>query len=179
MIRVISLLVYAAGIIVALWMSKNHSSVQRIICIAIDGIAATILGLLPPNINPIIALYPMGFAMSIQWCTFRGVGDNPSATTFSTGNFRQLVSNIYNFFAEKNQQTASNIRFYLFTMLSFHIGIGIVYLIWPYITHYSIWIVFIPLLASAIQEYYMFLQKSIRLDSLVICTEDSKENIDV
>lgn len=179
-IKVISLIVYAAGITVTLWLSKKHPSVQRFVCIAIDCIAALILGFLPLNMNPVIALYPMGFAMSIQWCTFRGVGANPSATTFSTGNFRQLVSNLYSFFAEGKRESLINIRFYLVTMLFFHAGIAVIYIIWPYISHYSIWSVYIPLIVAAIQEYSRVFQiKNADFNQLIQCSVSGKENIDV
>lgn len=178
-IRLISLIVYAAGITVALRLSKKHSSMQRFVCIAIDGAAALILGLLPLNLNPVIALYPMGFAMSIQWCILRGVGENSSATTFSTGNFRQLVNNLYGLFAEKNPKALTNIRFYILTMLSFHIGIAVIYIIWPIISHYSIWIVYVPLVAAAIQEYRIYKTPNADDKRLIKASINGKENIDV
>lgn len=66
LIRLISLLVYAFGIILSVWMAKKHKTIQKRVCIVIDGLAALILGILPENINPVIALYPVAFAMSIQ-----------------------------------------------------------------------------------------------------------------
>lgn len=120
-IRISSLLVYASGIILTIWLSKNHPTVQKKICIIIDFLAAFLLGFIPENVNPVIALYPVAFAMSIQWCTFRGISGNPSATTFSTGNFRQLVTIIYNFIIEKKAGgTAKNkILYYYNAALSF------------------------------------------------------------
>lgn len=179
LIRIMSLIVYAAGITITLWLSKKHPSIQKLMCIAIDCLAALILGFLPLNMNPIIALYPMGFAMSIQWCTFRGVGGKPSATTFSTGNFRQLVNNLYGLFAERKRENLSSIRFYIVTMLSFHAGIAVIYLIWPYISHYSIWSVYVPLVIAAMQEYCILKIKKANFNKLNQCSVSSKENIDV
>ena len=151
-IRLGSLFVYALGITLTLWMAKYHSNIQRRVCIIIDFFAALILGFLPKNIHPVIALYPVAFAMSIQWCSFRGVRENPSATTFSTGNFRQLVTVIFNYVTEKKQEDLSRIKFYIFTMLSFHAGIAMIYIIQPYISHQCIWLVFIPLAGALFQE---------------------------
>lgn len=151
-IRVISLVVYAFGIILTLWMAKYHPTVQKRICIIIDCLAAVALGFIPPNINPVVALYPVGFAMSIQWCTFRGVSQNPSATTFSTGNLRQLVTSVFNYFTDRTQEDLLRIKFYIATMLSFHAGVAAIYIVWPHIPHKSIWIVFVPLALAAIQE---------------------------
>lgn len=151
-IRFGSLLVYASGIILTLWMAKYHSAAQKRICIIIDCFAALTLGFIPENTNPIIALYPVAFAMSIQWCSFRGVSENASATTFSTGNYRQLVTIIFNYITERKRADLLRIKFYIFTMLSFHAGVAVICIVWAYIPHMSIWIVFIPLAFAVIQE---------------------------
>lgn len=158
-IRLGSLFVYALGITLTLWMAKYHSDMQKRVCIVIDCFAALILGFLPENIHPVIALYPVAFAMSIQWCTFRGIRENPSATTFSTGNFRQLVTLIFNYATEKKPEDLSRIKFYVFTMLSFHTGIAFIYIIEPYISKQSIFLVFIPLVVAFIQEILAANQK--------------------
>lgn len=165
-IRVISLIVYAAGITASLWLAKYRSSIQKMICIATDALAAAALILTPPDTPPVMALYPVAFAMSIQWCTFRGVGKNPSATTFSTGNFRQLVTNIFNYVTERKSEYLSNIKFYIHTMLSFHFGVALGYILRPYIPHHSIGLVYIPLLAAAIQEYAISLKKDACTDKI-------------
>ncbi len=166
LIRFLSLFVYALGIITTLWMAKYHPDIQKRVCMIIDCFAALILGFLPKNVHPVIALYPVAFAMSIQWCTFRGIRENPSATTFSTGNFRQLVTTIFNFITERKPEYLPRIRFYTFTMLSFHAGVATIYIIWSYLPHQSIWIVFIPLAFAFIQEILITAQKNIQPELL-------------
>lgn len=161
LIRLVSLLVYAFGIIISVWMTKKHAAVQKRVCIIIDALAALILGILPENIHPVIALYPVAFAMSIQWCTFRGVCDNPSATTFSTGNFRQLVTIIFNYVTDKRQEDRCRMLFYVTTMLSFHVGVAFVYVVWDYVPHRSIWFVFIPLVFAFILETAADMERNI------------------
>lgn len=107
------------------------------------------------------------------------MGGNPSATTFLTGNFRQLVGNLYGLFVEGKRETLSSIRFYIITMLSFHVGIAVIYLIWPYISHYSIWSVYAPLAIAAAQEYRILKTEKPNFDPLNQCFVSSKENIDV
>lgn len=160
MIRIGSLLVYAAGITASLWLAKYHSEVQKLICIAIDAVAAGLLLLIPNGTPPVIALYPVAFAMSIQWCSFRGVGNNSSATTFSTGNFRQLITNIFNYYTERKSECLTNIKFYILTMLSFHIGIALGYILKTYSSHYIIAVAYIPLAAAAAQEYAISFKKN-------------------
>lgn len=166
LIRIGSLIAYAAGIVSALWLAKYYSHAQKVICIVTDAAAVFILSIIPHNTPPIVALYPVGFAMSIQWCTFRVVEKNPSATTFSTGNFRQLVTNIFNYFTEGKREYLSNVKFYFFTMLSFHLGAAAVYIIQPYIPHYSIWLAYLPLSAALIQEKAIILQKNMPVEKI-------------
>lgn len=166
LIRLGSLLVYALGITLTVWMARYHLDIQKQICIVIDCLAALVLVFLPKNIHPVIALYPVAFAMSIQWCSFRGVGKNPSATTFSTGNFRQLVTTIFNYVTEKKEEDLSSIRFYTFTMLSFHVGVAVIYIIWSHIPHHCIWLVFIPLAYAFIQERKVIKKKNLQHELL-------------
>lgn len=162
---------YIGGLF-ALYSLLEHSNVfgsaetSNRVCIIIDCCAALVLGLMSRNLAPIVALYPVAFAMSIQWCTFRGVQDNPSATTFSTGNFRQLVTIIFNYVTERNRTDLGRIRFYVITMLSFHAGIATMYLIWPLAPHRSIWIVFIPLAGALIRELRIAAQKKAPVELL-------------
>lgn len=165
-IRLVNLIVYATGITISLWLAKYHSTLQKMICIVIDAIAAVVLMLIPSDIHPVMALYPVAFAMSIQWCTFRGIGNNPSATTFSTGNFRQLITNIFNYCTERNNKYLTNIQFFTFTMLSFHSGVALGYILKPYILHHSIVLVYIPLIAAAIQEYAINFKKHTCIDKI-------------
>lgn len=159
-IRVGSLLVYAAGITVTLWMSRCCPGVQKRACILIDCAAALVLSLLPQGLHPVVALYPVAFAMSIQWCTFRGVGDDPSATTFSTGNFRQLVTLTFSYALDRRPRELSRIRFYIITMLCFHGGIAFTYLIHPHLTRRSIWTVWPLLLCALAQELALSTQRT-------------------
>ncbi len=151
LIRLGNLFIYALGIIFTMWCARYHHDLQKRISIVIDAIAAVLLSFFPKDIHPVIALYPVAFAMSIQWCTFRGVCGNPSATTFSTGNFRQLVSNAYTYFTEKSKESLFKAKFYLCTLLSFHAGVATVCIIRPYMLHSSIWLAFVPLIAAMIQ----------------------------
>lgn len=165
-IRIVSLLVYAAGIIFSLWMSKYHSSAQKAVCIVIDFFATAALAFIPKETEPVIALYPVAFAMSIQWCTFKGVGSNSSATTFSTGNFRQFVTNVFNYVTEHDRSCLNKAEFYALTIFSFHAGVAFAYILWQKIHHNSIWIVYLPLAAAALQELFVILQKNSQVELL-------------
>lgn len=55
----------------------------------VTAVAAVVLALLPPQLNTVIALYPVFFAMSFQWSSFAGARGFYSATIFSTNNTKQ------------------------------------------------------------------------------------------
>lgn len=148
--RLGNILIYGVGIIFTLLMAKYKPSAQKMTSILIDCLAALILGLLPKTINPIIALYPIAFAMSVQWCSFREVCGNVSATTFSTNNFRQTITSAFYYFSDGGREYLFRMKIYLFTLLSFHMGVAVTYFIWKYIPHFSIWIAFAPLLRAAV-----------------------------
>lgn len=169
--RILSLFVYAGGIIFTLWMSRSHKSALRLASIIIDCAAAFVMGMLPKNTDPITALYPIAFAMSIQWCTFRSVDGNASATTFSTGNFRQVVTHIFNYICDGNKDSKIRAKFYVTTMLAFHTGVAAICIAWQYEPHKSIWIVFLPLAAAFAEETAIILKKRILCETYVNNTE--------
>lgn len=177
LIRLGSLIVYALGIASTIWLAKRFSAVQKRVCMVIDCAAALVLGLLPVSIHPVIALYPMAFAMSIQWCTFRGVGNDPSATTFSTGNFRQVVTILFRLAEKREREDLHRLAFYLVTMLSFHTGIAAIYLLWPYKPHHSIWFVYIPLACAMVQEVALVKRRKGALCGAVTRDEDGCEDV--
>lgn len=148
--RLGNLLIYAFGIVFTLLMAKYKPKAQKQISVFIDCLVIPILLLLPKNINPVIALYPIGLAMSVQWCSFREVGKNVSATTFSTNNFRQVVTSLFYYFSDGGKEYLSRAKFYLCTLLSFHTGVATTYFIWHYISKFAICIAFVPLLFAAV-----------------------------
>lgn len=64
----------------------------------IDAMAALIVAFLPSDLNDFIALYPLYFAMAIQWCSFKG-GDGFTCSTIflriTYVSLRHLWQNIF------------------------------------------------------------------------------------
>ena len=90
-------------------------------------------GLLPASTPPIIAMYPTAFAMAVQWCSFCGVGNARSATTFSTNNFRQIVTAAFYHFSRGGAEYRFRMKSYALTLLSFHAGVAAIYVLWQHI----------------------------------------------
>lgn len=160
LVRLGSLFIYAAGIVLTVWLSKRYPEYQKRTSILIDCLAALILGLMPRDINPFVAVYPIAFAMSIQWCSFVGVNKNASATTFSTNNFRQLVTAVFNYAEQKNHKDLFRIKFYISTLLSFHSGVAVICVVWQYVPHHCIWLTFAPLLMALVLDAEVRRRKS-------------------
>ena len=146
LLRVGGLLLYVLAIILTILIPRYCSINLQLLSIFIDIAAAVILGFFPEEMNPIIGLYPIFFAMSFQWCSFKGMQDCPSATTFSTNNLRQFVTALTHFFADKTCIT--RIKFYGFTLMAFHLGVAISYILWNFFHIYSIWFCIILLAAA-------------------------------
>ena len=62
---------------------------MRRVCPIIDALCAVLLAFLPAEMPVIPSLYPIFFAMSVQWSSFTGAQDHISSTIFSTNNTKQ------------------------------------------------------------------------------------------
>lgn len=151
LIRLVALFVYCLGILLTVWLPKHSSINLPLLSIIIDSIAGLILGFLPKELNPVVALYPVFFAMAFQWCCFRGIEGCNSATTFSTNNLRQFLTAFYDYLTTKKQDKRIRMQFYGCTLAAFHIGAAISYIAYLLCGIHSIWFVFIPAFAALLR----------------------------
>ena len=86
---------------------------------------AVVLFLLPPELDPVVALYPIFFAMSIQWSSFAGARGFYSSTIFSTNNTKQASLALAEYLCTKNREQLVRMGFFLSTLLCFHIGAAV------------------------------------------------------
>lgn len=92
---------------------------------AITAAMAVVLFLLPPELDPVVALYPIFFAMSIQWSSFAGARGFYSSTIFSTNNTKQASLALAEYLCTKNREQLVRMGFFLSTLLCFHIGAAV------------------------------------------------------
>ena len=85
-------------------------------------VAAVVLALLPPQLNTVIALYPVFFAMSFQWSSFAGARGFYSATIFSTNNTKQSSLALAEYLCDHDRAHLRKMWFYLATLGCFHVG---------------------------------------------------------
>lgn len=87
--------------------------------------AAVTVAFLPETLNPVVALYPVFFAMSIQWSSFAGARGFYSSTIFSTNNTKQASLALAEYLCTKNREQLVRMGFFLSTLLCFHIGAAV------------------------------------------------------
>ena len=92
---------------------------------AIDAAACAVLCFIPADANVILSLYPIFFAMSIQWSSFSGAQGFVSSTIFSTNNTKQASLAFAEFITDGDRGHFKKVRFYVFTLLAFHFGAAV------------------------------------------------------
>ena len=83
---------------------------------------AVVLFLLPPELDPVVALYPIFFAMSFQWSSYAGARGFYSSTIFSTNNTKQATLALASYLCDRDRAHLRKLKFYALTLLCFHIG---------------------------------------------------------
>lgn len=81
-LRVLALVFYGAAMVLYVALEKKTSWNLEYTAIAIDLAVAAVMGLIPSEVNPFVALYPVFFATAFQWCAFTGAKGYVSATIF-------------------------------------------------------------------------------------------------
>lgn len=144
--RLGALFLYFLAIALTVWIPEHFPRSLKLLSVAIDSAACLLLGFLPGDLNPVIGLYPIFFAMAFQWCSFRGAEGFVGSTTFSTNNLRQFTTGIVHLLMRKEEENPrGRIRFYGLTLLGFHLGVTAGFLLWQVFPLRSIWFCLLPL----------------------------------
>lgn len=100
---------------------------MRRVCPIIDALCAVLLAFLPTEMPVIPSLYPIFFAMSVQWSSFTGAQDHISSTIFSTNNTKQASLSLARHLCTREQGQIRRMWFYVSTILCFHAGATVAY----------------------------------------------------
>ena len=100
---------------------------MRRVCPIIDALCAVLLAFLPAEIPVIPSLYPIFFAMRVQWSSFTGAQDHISSTIFSTNNTKQASLSLARHLCTREQGQIRRMWFYVSTILCFHAGATVAY----------------------------------------------------
>lgn len=150
LIRIIAVFLYTAGIASTNILSKKYHKNLHPISLMIDFIAVFILGFLPEDMNAIIGLYPIFFAMAFQWNSFPGAYGFAASPIFSTNNTRQVVNALSEYYITHEKKLLKKAWFFGGTLVCFHIGVAFSWIAHHFIGIRSVWLCVVPLLISAV-----------------------------
>ena len=122
-----ALVLYVLGTMLTVLLPHWCGADMHRVSPAITAAMAVVLFLLPPELDPVVALYPIFFAMSIQWSSFGGARGFYSSTIFSTNNTKQAALSLARHLCAREKGQLRRMWFYVSTILSFHIGAASAY----------------------------------------------------
>jgi len=143
-----ALLFYIFGTVLTVIILKKTTADILVVSILIDFGAVLILGFLPQNMNNVVALYPIFFAMSVQWNAFKGVDGYNSSSIFSTNNVKQLSISFTEFLIDHNKSHLDRAGFFGSVLLAFHAGAVLSYFSHKACGLRGVWICSLPLCAA-------------------------------
>ena len=102
LVRLLGVFIYMFALSLTVILPKFTKLHLPYVSLCIDALAALIVAFLPSNLNDFIALYPLYFAMAIQWCSFKGGDGFTCSTIFSTNNLRQFTTSLTEYLLSKD-----------------------------------------------------------------------------
>ena len=133
LVRLLGVFIYMFALSLTVILPKFTKLHLPYVSLCIDALAALIVAFLPSNLNDFIALYPLYFAMAIQWCSFKGGDGFTCSTIFSTNNLRQFTTSLTEYLLSKDPDALRKWKFFASVLFSFHFGVIVSYY------HVKIW----------------------------------------
>ena len=147
-LRIIAMLIYAFGLALTRIIPKRTKWSLKQISAFVDIFGLLLIGVMPEDLNPIIALWPIFFMASMQWNAFPGARGYISASIFSTNNYRQVVTGLTDYLLDKEPSSKERALFFTGTLLSFHAGVGLTALGIARFGFHAIWFFTLPVLLA-------------------------------
>lgn len=120
-----ALALYVLGTMLTVLLPHYFNIDMHLASPVIDSVACVVLCFIPADANAVLALYPIFFAMSIQWSSFSGARGFVSSTIFSTNNTKQASLALAEYITDGDRGHFKKLRFYVFTLLAFHFGAAV------------------------------------------------------
>lgn len=153
-LRVGALFLYISAMVLFAVLSRKTVWNLKYLVFLIETGAVVLLAVLPEDMNPIVALYPVFFAASFQWCVFKGAEGYACSTIFSTNNVKQTVLSFCDYFlkgeeqAQEREKSLKKGRFFGETLLFFHTGVACAFLGLKALGLSAIWLNLLVILAG-------------------------------
>ena len=148
---------YCFAIFLVTFLPKHTRLNVKICAMVVDAVCAVVMWLFPTqkNLPLTVYLYPTFFAMSFQWCAFKGAYGFVSATIFSTNNLRQFVSAMTEVFCNGDKSFSLKAKFFGFTLLAFHLGVAASGVCWRFLGNAGFLLALLPICVVA----FLLIQK--------------------
>ena len=155
LIRVGGLAIYLSATLIYVYVDRKIRRDVRIFSLLVNAVAIILLALMPSDINPIIGLYPIFFAMPLQWSSFPGVYGYASSSIFSTNNTRQVALSFGEFLVDGDRKHLHKTVFFLGSLIGFNFGAAMGYIATKNYLQQAVWFDFIFLVAAAVQLVFV------------------------
>ena len=116
---------FALPFMVSKWMEKRTSINRHRLCLYGEILVMFLLALLPIDMNPVLALYPLFFITGFQWSVFSGTSQYNCSTIFISNNTRQCATALSEYLLENDSGQADKSWFYGRSILCY-LGGGLV-----------------------------------------------------
>ena len=138
---------YCFAVFLVTFLPKHSRLNVKILAMAVDAACSIVMWRFPiqKEIPLTVYLYPTFFAMSFQWCAFKGAYGFVSSTIFSTNNLRQFVSSLTEIFCNNDRSFSLKAKFFGLTLLCFHLGVGASGMSWHFFGNAGFLFALIPI----------------------------------
>ena len=121
--RLLALVLYISAIIFTVAIPKVCKINIQYMSLVIDAVGMVILAFISPDVNPIIALFPIFFMSAFQWNSFPKANGYNCSTIFSTNNLRQTIIGFTEYISDKKLEALAKGKFFGATLLYYHFGV--------------------------------------------------------
>lgn len=144
--------VFASEVIRKLSNGISSANMEHLILV-VEIITFSVIGFVPKTISNDVVNVIISFVASLQYCTFKKLGDYPYATTMCTGNLRSASMAAYAAFTQKDYEAFKKAVHYFIVIFSFLFGTFLGGFLTLSIGVHSIWVAVGILLFSLIALY--------------------------
>ena len=170
-VRILVLLVYAVSLVAAYLISTRFPGYKKYICLIVESVCGLLAGLIPAEVNPLLALCPIFTLSAFQWQIFTESKHYNSSTLFSTNNLKQMLLSWTNYTMHGDSEQKRKAFFFMRTLLTFHIGVVAGLFAVKFWNEKGIWFALLPM-ASAL---YIYLLMEVKNQNSIIL-ENQSEN---
>ena len=121
--RLLALILYISAIMFTIIIPKISKINIQYLSLIIDVVGMIALAFISPDVNPIIALFPIFFMSAFQWNSFPKANGYNCSTIFSTNNLRQTIIGFTEYISDKKPEALAKGKFFGATLLYYHFGV--------------------------------------------------------